>query len=198
MTPALYCSGKVVTGSNHGIASSQLSHHEQDIAYSGFYDSEKLKFIREDERQFYIKNIMMLRHGNSIGENENLTELGRNQSQKVAAFLLDLNLSDYFGFCSPLLRCIETANVITEITKINFQIDQNFNKITPEETIEDFKNRIKNTLDWLPAKSLIISHCDFIKTITYFLSEENPEDIPNCSITYFENNRTIWMAKYIY
>jgi len=194
---ALYTGGKVVTGCNHGEAFGKLSECEQNGQLcSGFIDPQKLKFF-SDECEFYLKQITMLRHGDSVGHwNSPITKLGRSQAKLAAAFIVSMKVDGYLGFCSPMLRCVETAHVLEEVCNIHFTPNPKLMKQGDKESCETFLERVKGVLDDLPAKSLIISHCDFIQVMTELASDAAaPEVVPNCSITHIENHRAIWVAR---
>ena len=198
LVAALYTSGKLVTGLNHGEAFGKLNRSEQNSEIqSGYIDQNSLKFI-SDDCEFYMKKIILMRHGDSEGEAESgITQKGQHQTEQVSAFFNSLNLTGYTGFSSPYPRCIETANLIEKLCQIKFSVNQECKKQDNLECNEDFFFRVKNVLHKLPEKSLIISHCDFIKVMTK-LSNNNadlPDTIPNCSTTYIENHEVIWFAK---
>jgi broad specificity phosphatase PhoE len=194
-TAALYTEGKIVTGSNHGEAFGKLTECEQNSSLcSGFVDPKKLKFF-SDECEFYLKKIIMLRHGDSVGKwNSPLTPLGRNQVSLAAASFT--SLTGYTGYCSPLLRCLETAHIVEDICNIHFAVDARLSEKARKESSDSFLDRIKSVLEDLPEKSLLISHCDFIQVMTEIASDaSSPEIVPNCSVTYIDNHKAIYVAR---
>lgn len=197
MIAALYTGGKVVTGRNHGEAFGKLTEAEQNADLcSGFIDPQKLKFISE-ECEFYLKQITMLRHGDSVGHwNSPITKLGRSQAKLAAAFLVNMHLEGCVGFCSPMLRCVETAHILEDVCNISFTPDPRLLKQNDRESGETFLERVRKVLDELPERSLIISHCDFIQVMTELASDaEAPELVPNCSITHIDHHKAIWLAR---
>jgi broad specificity phosphatase PhoE len=195
---ALYTSGKLVTGCCHGEAFGKLSQKEQDShIHSGFLDPQKLKFI-SDDCEFYLKQIILMRHGDSEGKQESgITERGRSQVKMAAAFFASMDLNGYTGFCSPLRRCVETASLLEDYCHIHFSIDKALIKQDDDEENETFIHRVGHVLDKLPEKSLLISHCDFIKVMAQLAVNdvELPDVIPNCSTTFIDNHRVIWIAR---
>jgi len=195
---ALYTPGKIVTGSSHGDAYGKLNREEQDSQIcSGFLDQETLRFV-SDECEFYLKQIILMRHGDSEGKIESgITELGRCQVKMVAAFFAEMNLLGYEGFCSPIKRCIETATLLENYCHIRFSVNKDLSKRVDNEDNETFVRRVANVLDKLPSKSLLISHCDFIKVMAQlvFNNVDLPDAIPNCSTTFIDNQRIIWVAR---
>jgi broad specificity phosphatase PhoE len=199
MVPALFIGDKVVTGSHHGDAFSKLSDQEKNgELLSGFLDNEHNKFVTEDET-IYLKDIIILRHAQSDlrVEDGSITSSGRAQAFRAAEFLRELHLAGYVGFSSPYLRCKQTSAIIREICSISFEADNHLCKRTPFEDYHDFENRITETLDILPPRSVLITHTDFIQKILALthLIKEQLNFVVNCSITYIHQNRLIWLAK---
>jgi broad specificity phosphatase PhoE len=200
MVPALFIRDKVVTGLHHGDAFAKLSEQEKNDneLVSGFLDNEHHKFVTEDET-IYLKDIILLRHAQSDLRVEDgpITPNGRAQAFRAAVFLRELHLAGYTGFCSPYLRCTQTSAIIKEICSIQFETNTHLCKQTSYEDRQDFSNRISETLDILPPKSVLITHTDFIQnilTITHLI-KENLKIVLNCSITYIHQNRLVWLTK---
>jgi broad specificity phosphatase PhoE len=199
MLPAILVKDKVVTGSHHGDAFSKLNEEEKnEEVISGFVDYEHNKFITDDGI-IYLKDIIIVRHAQSDLRIEDgpITSSGRSQAFKVAKFLKEFCLNDYHGFCSPFLRCKQTSVIIKEICSVHFDTDLHLCKQTSCEEQQDFSNRIIETLDSLPPKSILITHTDFIQNILFItnIMKEKLQSISNCSITYIHQNRIIWLAK---
>jgi broad specificity phosphatase PhoE len=167
---------------------------------SGFLDDEHHKFVTEDET-IYLKDIILLRHAQSDLRVEDgpITPSGRGQAFRAAGFLRELHLAGYTGFCSPYLRCKQTSAIIKEICCIPFETEPHLCKQTPFENYDEFTGRITETLDFLPPKSVLITHTDFIQNILRLthLIKEQLKCVVNCSITYIHQNRLIWLAKEI-
>ena len=196
---ALYTSGKLVTGCCHGEAYGKLSEVEKDQEiHSGFIDQKTLKFI-SDDCEFYLKKIILMRHGDSEGNVESsITEKGRCQVKEAAAFFASMQLTDYAGFCSPLRRCVDTACLLEDYSHIHFSVNKSLNKQLDNEDFETFVHRVGHVLDNLPEKSLLISHCDFIKVMAQLavgVDVELPDIVPNCSTTYIDNHKIVWIAR---
>lgn len=196
---ALYSQGRIVTGSNHGVAFGKLSEEEKDDFTSGFIDPQKLKFIA-DHCEFYLKQIILVRHGeaNSQEENCNLTEKGRNQANQVAAFLCSMGLEDFECFSSTMARCVQTAEIISKHCALKFKQDSSLTKQSETEDNEQFVTRVGSVLDHLPVKSLLISHCDFIRNMAQLALGADisvPKKVANCSTTFINNHHAIWIAR---
>jgi len=202
MVPALFIGDKVVTGLHHGDAFSKLTEQEKsnDELLSGFLDNDHHKFVTDTET-IYLKDIIILRHAQSDlrAEDGPITPSGRAQAFRAAAFLKELHLAGYAGYCSPYRRCQQTSAIIKEICSIPFETEPHLCKQSPYENYQDFTTRITNTLDFLPPKSVLITHTDFIQNILYLtnLIKEQLKFVVNCSITYIHQNRLIWLAKEI-
>lgn len=198
MTPAILLNDKVVTGSNHGDAFSKLSIAEQAAnLISGFVDSDHNKFVTETE-VVYLKEIILLRHAQAVPEeNGEITEVGKTQAKRIATFMQKMQLIDYVGFCSPYIRCQQTSKIINETCSIKFDSDLHLKKRQENETSKEFCLRIVETLDNLPKKSVLITHTDFIQNVLLYthLIKDSLQTITNCSITYINQNRIIWLAK---
>ncbi len=187
MLPAILTDGKVVTGLHHGDAFSKLNQTEkQQDLISGFY--ENLKFI-SDDGTIYLKEIILLRHAQADAKEENgsITTEGRNQAVKVANFLTIFKNQGFIGFCSPYTRCFQTSEIIKEISSIPFKINQNLSK---------GNTQLEETLDFLPEKSILVTHLDIIQTILVITKLVNKISfISNCSVTYINKNRLVWLDK---
>lgn len=199
MVPAILVKDKVVTGSHHGDAFSKLNEEEKNgKLLSGFIDYDHLKFIT-DEEIIYLKEIILLRHAQNDlrAEDGSITPYGRAKAFRTAMFVRELHLNGYTGFCSPYVRCKQTSAIIKEICSISFETDLHFSKQTPYEKFQDFSDRIIETLDLLPQKSILITHADFIQNVlvTTHLIKDSLKSINNCSITYINQNRLVWLAK---
>jgi len=199
MLPAIYVSGKVVTGSTHGDAFGKLSEKEKNSkVISGFYDPKKLKFIHE-EIKLYLKKILLIRHADAGGFfNSHISDIGRIQAKMVAIFIMKNGFSKYQGFSSPILRCQETSDIIKNSAKVEFYTMANLSKKTDQESQIDFGKRIEKVLEELPQNSILVSHSDIIQQIIGLIdSLHRIIPIPNCSITYIENEKIVWLTKEI-
>lgn len=196
MQAALYINGKVVTGSNHGDAYSKVAEEEKDYVTSGFFDPTTSKFISDDS-EFYLKEIILIRHGQCNGQEyeDKITEEGRREAKTTATFLLNMNMQDYQMFSSPYYRCLETAEIFETSLKIKNQKNEMFAKQNQNETNQDFFKRIYSTLDFLPKKSLIISHFDFINKMLQITTSKCVEKIENCSISHISNGKSLIICK---
>ena len=191
MMPAIFTDEKVVVGSHHGDAFSKLSEEEKNgQLISGFVDLQHYKFI-SDYGIIYLKEIILLRHAQSDIRQENgpITCSGRYQAFHLAKFLSTLHLENFFGFCSPYFRCKQTSEIVKEVCSVPFEINYLLSKNS---------NNIIEVLDNIPEKSILITHTDCIQNILMLthLIKGKPS-ITNCSITYINRNRLIWLAKEI-
>lgn len=199
MLPAILSKDKVVTGFNHGDAYSRLSTEEKENVISGFLDEKKLKFITDEYDEIYLKDIIIIRHAQCDCQDFDrcINEVGRGQAIKTAIFLCNINLQDFSIYTSPYQRCVDTTKILSEQTHINYEVNEQLAKQEQTENFRDFEKRIKNVLDNLPKKSMIITHSDFVICLLKFLLNTTVKFVPNCSITYTISNRVIWMLKEI-
>lgn len=196
MVPAILVNNRIVTGGNHGEAFSKLTATEKDSdLQSGFIDYENLKFV-SDETVIYLKEIILLRHAHSESQgNSPITDLGEDQAVNAGKFLATLNLEGFIGFCSPYLRCLQTSAILKEQCQVGFEEDCRLAR--QEECDMAFNERILATLDTLPRRSILVTHTDFIQNLLVLtqLMKERLQYVQNCSITYINQNRLIWVAK---
>jgi phosphohistidine phosphatase SixA len=189
MIPAILCNDKIVTGLHHGDAFAKLNENEKNNCVSGFLHN--LKFIA-DNKIVYLKQILLVRHAEAEkNEDGYLTDNGKKQAEKLAKFLIDMDFGNFEMFTSPYIRCKQTS----EILQLNCPTNNCLCKKSPTESNEDFQKRINDLLDFLPEKSILITHSDLIQNILAIINLSQPECISNCSITYIHNNRLIWLAK---
>lgn len=201
--------GKVATGRHHGDAFSKLSVQEQEGKLtSGFLNPKTGKFITNDDSQFYLKKIILIRHAMpGEGDDPGLSDIGRSQCKRVADFLMArFHLPDYEAFSSPVRRCRETMQEIFGGMDLKLNVGALFSKRHDDEPVCEFLQRIRHVLDILPEKSIIISHCDFIVDVSQVaLAMADPKTFCqvtcgdcqwNCkiscgSVTYLEHNRPV-------
>jgi hypothetical protein len=107
-----------------------------------------------------------------------------------------MKLKEFQGFYSPYHRCAETSSIIEKNCQLPFTQCPNLSKQQQNEI--NFHNRLLQILDFIPEKSILITHTDFIQhviQITHCISSIGI--ITNCSITYICKNKIIWLAKEI-
>jgi phosphohistidine phosphatase SixA len=194
---ALFVGNRVVTGTNHGDAFGKLNPQEQNGQIeSGFLDPTTGRFFTE-EYDFYLKQIYLVRHGEAEGQHfhASLTENGRQQCVVCAEFLAAQPLSEFELYCSPLDRCVQTAQIISEITAIPYNVLDCLQKQRDDEPDQKFIGRIENALEIIHPKALIISHTDFILN---FMREsigssfiEGITCVPNCAVAMIDARRLV-------
>ena len=215
--PALLTNGKLVIGSNHGDAFSKLSAQEQDgNISSGFVDPNSHKFVMDDQ-EIYLKEIILIRHAHT-GDyfDPGISGLGHSQCEKVANFISQHFDSQQFqGFTSCCNRTRETAQFIFSRLNINYTAGPDFcepknwdlpcNKSTDSwyESNYAFMERLQCILAYLPEKSIIVSHCNFIVNMAQLCIGSTdittcPQwhgKIPHCSLTYLLYNRPMFIGE---
>lgn len=191
---ALYVQGKIVTASSHLEAFQQLSPEEQNCDLtSGAFDDETGEFQSDLQKDhFYDKKIILIRHGHveKNGLDPSLSEKGLKDVSRLSEYLNQFDLSKFIGLTSPFLRCLQTAEIISKLTQIDFEVKNELLEPPPElpnfdlknrylefnnfewsnhtdihindESNVDFKNRVHQVLQKLPRRCIIISHSGFI------------------------------------
>lgn len=204
--PALYIRGRIVVGSSHCAAFEQLSPDErqEDTISSGVFDTETGEFDGYvEEEHFFEKEILLMRHAEPIndGPDPGLSPEGVEQAKSVIPYLKNLDLSKFICKCSPMLRCLETADILQRFLGVKFFVDPSLiepppflnpnecfyiparcadfpNYLWPEANgwvIKncDFACRVAEVLRGLPQKSILISHSGFVTSMAKLALCEN-------------------------
>lgn len=199
LVAALYVCGKVVTGTHHGDAYSKLSDSEKNLEIcSGFFNPKTSRFV-SDQSEFYTKQVLMVRHAhvNTHYDDPPITELGYSQALRTAQFCDSfLDLKDFVGYTSPIKRCRETADVLSDKTKIEFD-NNDFLLDIEHESKAVFHDHLCSLLECLPPKSFLVSHCNTIAKLAQLASGCNVDNclIPHCSVTFVQNCSLIHIGK---
>ncbi len=194
MQAALYTNGRCVTGVNHGDAFTKLTEREKDDCTSGFYDQSTGRFVSEDAGAFYVKRVILVRHGEY--ETPCLTKLGLTQARNTALFLSQLDLNGYTFLSSPYRRCQQTAAVIAGFTGHPFVTLEALGEQTFGQTVADFKGRVRECLDALPNFAVCVTHSDVVwEGIQLTCGATSVDLIPYGSVTYIDNGRPVWVGR---
>jgi len=196
---ALYLNGKIKTGVTHADAYGQFSSKERnqtDQIISGFLNEQTGEFTDPySDKSFYAKEIILIRHG-SVKDGDNpdpdLSQQGRQEVERIAYYLRkQVDLRDYQAYVSPSLRCIRSAEIIAYNTRIGFVVDPQIQQ-QDSETLETFENKLKNAIDVLPSKSLVISHSPIIQgMVELAIGSFVRSPIPTGSLTIINKKQTI-------
>ena len=117
---ALYIEGRIVIADSHLEAYRTLTFSEQnsESLVSGFYDSKTGEFCSDCERDhFYDKEMILIRHAEVCDSNHpdpNISNYGVFQAEKIANTLSEFPIEKFSLYCSPMLRCLETASIVSE------------------------------------------------------------------------------------
>jgi len=198
---AIYLDGKVITGKTHGEAYGLLTDEEKknaDDIISGFIDSKTNRFFDVDSGiEFYTKKFLFVRHG-SVKDNQkepDLSQEGIFEVEKVASYLRAYNLKGCQAIVSPSLRCIRTAQIIADSTRITFEVEPSIQDKHPDEPNYDYYSRLRDAIASLSIKSLIISHCPtIIAMLNVALGETSTNNIPTGSITVVDHKRALCLG----
>jgi broad specificity phosphatase PhoE len=215
-TAAVWAHGYSASGMHHGEAFGNLSWEDRlaaDIC-SGHLNEDG---TFTTEMGHLNKNIIIVRHGESEYNAEVtqdldscLTNKGCSQAEAAAFFLRNeiLNISEYKGYVSPLLRCLQTAEYFRNILGINFQITSKVSEFTtfypetgisvpnrsnyyphfdwseseffhfPKEGDDVFLSRLKDIFAVLPDNVLLITHGTVVMTLCEMALGMNVTEIP--------------------
>jgi len=204
---ALYTSkGRVVTGQHHGEAFSKLAAAERNELISGFLDPITGKFI-SDDIEFYAKKLICIRHSEVECDHDDpgINDEGRSHTMRAALFVkrhVD-GINSFQGLYSPARRCVETASILSELLDIEFQENCDLTDVSPDESTEDFIGRVKSVLRNIPARSIIVSHCNLIASLVRACYgcdvDQHPEwkhNLPKTSVTYLDGPNLVWMGRH--
>lgn len=125
---ALYVHGRVVVADSHLGAYQSLTIEERtEYIVSGFIDVDTGEFDSDLAKDhFYNKEIYMVRHGETIDPDHPdppISQQGQQQATQLAQQLVDHDLAEFECYTSPLLRCLQTADIIAKICKLNFVVE---------------------------------------------------------------------------
>lgn len=122
-------------------------------------------------------NIYLIRHGKASSgwdtSDPKLDLIGKKQAKKIAKKLSNIAIEPFEIFSSPLIRCIETAEPFSEITKKKIKIENNVIEIP--SPIENLKKRVFWLKRVLPLtwEELISDKDSKESKIDYLLWREN-------------------------
>lgn len=211
---AIYTHGHVVTGLNHGDAFGKMTVEEQDdIFVSGFLDPDTGEFVSDDDH-FYIKQLVLIRHSEVKDEanctnphtgqpDPELSDIGRLKADSLGRTLPEkVDLSGFAQFTGLARRCQETARIIDSHTQLGVEYLPFIEDIHGDETTTQFISRLKEALDYLPDKSLVVSHCNCILNLAQLALGLNDIStcpqwngvVPKCSVTYVNGKEAVWIG----
>lgn len=166
-------------------------------------------------------NVILIRHGQSeynvrltSNLDSRLTPEGVNQVQRAAQKLVEQfpDINNFDGITSPYYRCLQTAEIISQITGIQFRVDTGPREIMSiydpveirshhgdfefpgflhegwrfdTETIEQYQSRLKEFARSITRPSVVVSHGTPVVTLSKWLRGE--EEIDPDLINYVEN-----------
>jgi broad specificity phosphatase PhoE len=171
--PAVFCNGHIKQGRHHGDAFAQLSLADKcsfDLLVSG-HVNEDGSFTTE--MKHLEKEIILLRHAESLYNinatdhlNSDLSNHGELQAHLVAEHLRSMDLTDYVGITSPLLRCLKTARYIQRKTGLRFHVREALGEVSwdfpPEGLFVHVLSEIFDEMHW-----------DIHEEIFHFAKEED-------------------------
>jgi len=140
-----------------------------------------------------LKQVYILRHGEATGQERQskLTKLGILQSYVLAETIFNKDISEFEFFSSPFLRCKQTAEIIEEKTGLKFHPKEELRKQDVQELPEHFCERIIDLIEFLPPKSILVTHSDVVVNIIAQMIGTIVNNVPNCSISYVSSKEFV-------
>jgi broad specificity phosphatase PhoE len=126
---ALYIQGRIVIADSHLEAYRKLTliEQESDELVSGFFDQSTEEFCADCEKDhFFNKEMVLVRHATVSNQDDpdpSLSELGFRQAYNVGRMLMKFDLDSFEMISSPMLRCLQTASVLSETLGKKFKVD---------------------------------------------------------------------------
>lgn len=110
-------------------------------------------------------NFYIFRHGDTSQSKNPLSKIvhhsdthnlpilpdGVNALKKEGEFLK--NIKTGANFCSPYLRCRESAKIVSEKSNKDFKTDSRLGELEGKESFNHFKNRVESFLDEIKKKN---------------------------------------------
>lgn len=153
------------------------------------------------ETTFYItRHALAIKKGEAYGNRVLTAEIlpeGIPPIEKMGNYLK--NVAFDYSVCSPILRCQQTAAILSKYTKKPFVTDKLLREYY-EETFEELYKRTSTFLQNLQAKNyknvLICTHGSVIAGLTHFIinnrfTEEERMDFPNPGVLTIIQNKTM-------
>src|ERR1700761_1225293 len=127
---ALFVQGRVIVADSHLLAFETLTLAEQtEHIVSGFLDENTGEFDSDlPADHFFNKEMYLVRHGEVESQGEPdppLSQYGIQEAQRLAQIVVDKKLSDFQFFTSPLLRCLQTAEIFSRTCRRPVKVDIN-------------------------------------------------------------------------
>lgn len=126
---ALYIQGRIVVADSHLEAYRKLTlvEQESDALVSGFFDQSTDEFCADCEKDhFFNKEIVLIRHA-AISDTEHpdpeISDVGFKQAENIAKSLDVFPIDEFCFLSSPMLRCLQTANVLSETLGKKIKVD---------------------------------------------------------------------------
>jgi len=159
---ALYVQGRIVVADSHLAAFQALTIEERnEYIVSGSFDESTGEFDSDLAKDhFYNKEMYLIRHGEVVDQEDPdppLSENGHEQARQVAEQLKEKDLSDFQCFASPLLRCLQTAEIFAELCDVDVHIDLALME-TPHFLAKNQSFYLKNRQQYFPKFNWPTTH----------------------------------------
>ncbi len=145
--------------------------------------------------------LLLVRHAHRDTSKGRELDNGLSEKGKLQRDKLEKYISSHFKskkpslFSSPSKRCVQTLEKIAKATKTEIKTDLNLTECTQEESITQFKSRIKEILQQLLKSNapliVVCSHGDWIPFATKILCGTEIGLSKGGLIEFEANNKTI-------
>ena len=200
MRSALFAAGRLVVGQTHADCYSLLTDEERtgDFHY-GWVDETSRRFVAGDY-QFYLKHLLLVRHALTTDGPDGIHILSSEHRHlaEVAASTADIfDMTSFCCFTSPVTRCVETAHELCLAWSKVPIVAEPLRPQDGDETAAEFRRRLCCFVDAAPDWSVLVCHDDVIRCMLRAVipGGTEPPCIPNCSVTYIDQDRPVFVAE---
>lgn len=167
-----------------------------------------------------LKDFYFVRHAQTIwsdeeiqaeNTNKSITDLGKKQAAAIRSVIATLPIATVCH--SPLLRALQTTDLITEGLKTNRVLVDNLKECTfrvwmhmVDQVIHDEENVkafFQQTLEGMhqslshPGPVLVVAHAGVYWSLCHQLQVDTPRIIDHCRPVHFQNIQGKWTVKFL-
>jgi hypothetical protein len=169
MQAAIFIHGQVLCGPTRESLAACMTDAD---AVSGFYHHDHKRFVSED-RQFYMKDIVLIRHADAEGDK--LTGKGIAQIQSSLPRLNSLYRSNLEIISAPFERCEHTAWALATHFSLSAKANDSIREPATDENVSA-------ALDELPDYAMLIVPADFLCLAVGKATGKFPSSVPNMAV----------------
>lgn len=212
---AVFSQGYMGTGVTHGDAFGKLPPHVKsgNEFLSGTWDVDTDRFEGDGQSFSYAKTILLVRHGDpaapyDVNPDPGLSEAGALQVRKVAVRMRSEKYDGFEAFCSPYLRCLETAAILRDALGLRVTVDpwlaydpgarDHAAEFLGAEWVRrgaEPASRARAVLDRLPPKCVVVSHSAVIEDLTRLIDAGAEGGVPTASMTLVLNKKVLYVGR---